>query len=88
MVYIRESKSIFFVSVMANLNRTAGHTQEKACWKAGVQGVFTEFCTQEGRFTNFFAENTNLWLTIAGRYGIIISVAGKHPGVNTWNVRP
>lgn len=40
------------------------------------------------KFLWLFAENANLWLTISGQYGIIISVAGKQSGTNTWNVRP
>ena len=45
----------------------------------GVSQCREEFLCASRPVLIFFAKNANLWLTIAGRYGIIISVAGKQP---------
>ena len=45
----------------------------------GVSQCREGFLCADRPVLKFFAKNANLWLTIAGRYGIIISVAGKQP---------
>ena len=45
----------------------------------GVSQCRKGFLCADRPVLKFFAKNANLWLTIAGRYGIIISVAGKQP---------